>query len=178
MIFLIVGSAAFTAGNIVLRIKKKEKVKLDAKEMFAEHGYHLNDDVANKLMRIFIGQNNQEALDSAIENYVELVAQFIPGMNVFYVIQNTLYLNGKKSTQDFYNNYTNWDLYDRTLPDGIKPLDVLERMGLEKVYGIDVEKNINTNKICAKNSMYSNYSNTFEENDEKIYSLSYVPPKK
>ena len=99
-------------------------------------------------------------------------------MNVFYVIQNTLYLNGKKSTQDFYNNYTNWDLYDRTLPDGIKPLDVLERMGLEKVYGIDVEKNINTNKICAKNSMYSNYSNTFEENDEKIYSLSYVPPKK
>ena len=172
MIFLITTSSLFTACNIVLRSKKKGKAKLEAQKMLSEHGYYLDEKTANKLMRIFLAESNTEALDGAIDNYVELISQFIPGMNVYYAIQNVLYLKGKNSSQKYYDNYSNWNLYDRKLEDGTKPIERLKEIGIEKI-DYEIKESTNVNKSNDTNPII-NYNNTsnYEKDDVKKLTLN------
>ena len=124
MIAILTTSAALTTGNLILRKKKRDKAKIDAKAMFEEHGYELEDKDLNKIFRYYLGETSIDALDNAIEDFRERVCQFIPLMNIYFIIQNIKYMNGKKSSTDYYHNYSNWDLYNRT----IEGVNVLERL--------------------------------------------------
>lgn len=166
MLIFVTTSAVFTICNLALRNKKKTKAKKDAQKMFLEHGYYLSDKDANKLMNVFLGKSNIEALDNAFNNYTEMVTQFIPGMNIYYIIQNTLYFSGMKSTQEFYKNYSNWELYDRQLEDGTKPLDNLSKIGLKTINNNDTINNNNID-VTNKNENKINLSNNSFVSEEK-----------
>ena len=146
MITLVATSAAVTAGNMYLRSKKKSKAKQETLEMFQEHGYYISKKDLDKLFRgFYIGETVTETLDAYVENFRETLFQFVPLINVYFVIENIRHLKGKKTTQDFYNHYADWNLYDRTLPDGTKPLEYLENNGLVKV-SHDLEEEIKDEK--------------------------------
>lgn len=134
MIALVATSAAVTAGNMYLRRKKKAKAKSETLEMFQEHGYYMSEKDLNKLFRrFFIGETTIETLDAYVENFRETLFQFVPLVNIYFVIENIRHLKGKKTTQEFYNHYADWNLYDRVLPDGTRPLEVLKDMGLVQI---------------------------------------------
>ena len=90
-------------------------------------------DLDKLFRRFYIGETTVDTLDAYVENFRETLFQFVPLINVYFVIENVRHLKGKKTTQEFYNHYADWNLYDRTLPDGTKPLEYLKDMGLVQV---------------------------------------------
>ena len=152
MIELLVITLAGTTGNIILRTKKKKKALEEAKDMFNEHGYYVSDKNIKKLLRYQLGKDDHETLNNAFSDYRELILQFFPGINFYYILQNIKFLKETKSSQDFYHNYGKWDLYVRQLSDNIKPIDILEE-------DLNI-KQINIPKQ-ASNITFGNHNSTY-----------------
>ena len=159
MIIFLIATSTISACNVALLHLKRKMVKEKTIQMFEDNGYEIKK--SNKIFKYYLGNDTKDAIDNMILTYKEKIGQFIPVLNLFYVIDNILYLNNKPSTQKFYDNYFDWSYYNRTLEDNIKPIEMLKEN--------EVIKDTNNNKVEENNK-----NNSVKQNELNMcYNLGY-----